>query len=71
MCVFTSAEHRQDEHHQVRSTTGAEHAGKHQEDRTSGGGGQGSAHHTHSWNRCESASVVNYFMYFRLNVTRV
>lgn len=56
--AFTSVEHRQDDQHQVRSATGAKHAGKHQESRTSAGGGQGSAHGTNSWNRCEASRCL-------------
>lgn len=49
VCVSTSAQHRQDEQKQVGLATGAEHAGKHQEDPTPAEGRPGGGQHTQSW----------------------
>lgn len=59
VCVFTSAQHRQNEQHQVSLAAGAEHAGKHQEDRTSAEGGPGGGQHTPSWNTQEMCECVS------------
>lgn len=48
--LFTCVQHRQGQQDQVGAATGAEHAGKHEEDRTPEGRRQESACETHSWN---------------------
>lgn len=46
--LFTCVQHRQGQQDQVGAATGAEHAGKHEEDRTPEGRRQESACETHS-----------------------
>lgn len=63
VCVFTCVQHRQGQQHQVGAATGAEHAGKHEEDQTPEGRGQESACDTHGWNThsVRSPRVSNMF----------